>query len=197
MLTLEDLEPLEKLLRRHGLDGVEEEPFPNDGWSGATMTLLRRAGGDRFVLKRDSLDRDWIARSTADRPLLREAWFAAQGPELPTPIRAPYLGVARDGDDIAILMPDLSGVLFDWDAADLGRGPRSRPRRAGRLPLLPVAFVDRPGRGRAVVPLARAGDPDLSRLAGTPESRPRRRWRSHPARLGRVRPTRADRTFVT
>jgi hypothetical protein len=115
VLTPGDLEPLDKLLRRNGLGHVREEPFQNDGWSGASMTLLRRAGGDRFVLKRDSLERDWIARSTADGALLREAWFAASGPVLPPPVRAPYLGVARDGEDIAILMPDLSGVLFDWD----------------------------------------------------------------------------------
>lgn len=111
-----DLEPLGKLLRRHGLDGVAEQPFPNDGWSGASMTLLRRGGGDRFVLKRNSLARDWIARSTRDGPLPREGWFAAARLSLPSPIRAPYLGVARDGDDVAMLMPDLSGVLFDWDA---------------------------------------------------------------------------------
>jgi hypothetical protein len=116
VLTPEDLEPLDKLLRRHGLDGIAEEPFPNDGWSGASMTVLRRGGGDRFVLKRDSLERDWIARSTRDCPLLREAWFAGSGPALPSPLRAPYLGVARDGDDVAILMPDLTGVLLDWDA---------------------------------------------------------------------------------
>jgi hypothetical protein len=116
VLNPEDLEPLPQLLRRHGLNGVEEEPFPNDGWSGASMTLLRRGGGDRFVLKRDSLERDWIARATADRPLLREAWFAAHGPQLPPPVRAPYLGAGRDGDDVAILMPDLTGILFDWDA---------------------------------------------------------------------------------
>ena len=79
------------------------------------MTLLRR-GQDRFVLKRDSLARDWIARSTADGPVLREAWFAAYGPPLPAPIRAPYLGVGVDGDTFAILMPDLTGILFDWDA---------------------------------------------------------------------------------
>jgi len=116
VLTLDELEPLDRLLRRHHLEGIREEPFPNDGWSGASMSLLRRGGGDRFVLKRDSLERDWIARSTADRPLLREAWFAAHGPELPPPLRAPYLGAARDGDGVAILMPDLTGVLFDWDA---------------------------------------------------------------------------------
>ncbi len=111
-----EFESLAQLLARHGLDGVREEPFPNDGWSGATMSLLRRADGSRFVLKRDSPARDWIARSTRDGPILREAWFAARGLALPSPIRAPYLGAGLDGDDFTILMPDLTGVLFDWDA---------------------------------------------------------------------------------
>jgi hypothetical protein len=110
-----DFESLAQVLARHGLAGATEEPFPNDGWSGASMTLLRR-GRDRFVLKRDSLARDWIARATADGPILREAWFAGHGPALPSPIRAPYLGAGRDGDEFGILMPDLTGILFDWDA---------------------------------------------------------------------------------
>ena len=110
-----DFEPLAQVLARHGLAGATEEPFPNDGWSGAAMTKLRR-GRDRFVLKRDSLARDWIAQATADGPILREAWFAAHGPALPSPLRAPYLGVGVDGDEFGILMPDLTGILFDWDA---------------------------------------------------------------------------------
>ena len=107
-------EPLPELVARHGLTDIPEEPFPNDGWSGASLTLLRDRDGRRFVLKRDAAARDWIARATNDRPVLREAWFASHGPRLPSSIRAPYLGVARDGDDLAILMPDLTGVLFDW-----------------------------------------------------------------------------------
>jgi hypothetical protein len=106
-----------ELLRRHRLAGVREEPFPNDGWSGAEIRLLRR-GNDRFVLKRDSLAGDWIARATADGPVLREAWFAAAGPTLPAPIRNPALGGAFDADtgESAVLMPDLGGVLFDWNS---------------------------------------------------------------------------------
>jgi hypothetical protein len=114
-VSTKDLEPLAELLTRHGLAEEPEEPFPNDGWSGATLSLLRR-GADRFVLKRDSLARDWIAQATADGPVLREAWFAANGPALPSPIRAPYLGAGVDGDEFGILMPDLTGVLFEWDA---------------------------------------------------------------------------------
>jgi Phosphotransferase enzyme family len=111
-----ELGSIRALLREHALDGVPEEPFPNDGWSGASLTLLRRGGGDRFVLKRDSLARDWIARATGDGPVLREAWFAAgPGLALPPLIRAPYLGVGIEGDSFGILMPDLTGVLFDWD----------------------------------------------------------------------------------
>jgi hypothetical protein len=110
-----DFEPLAEVLRRNGLAGKREHPFPNDGWSGASLTTLSR-GSNRFVLKRDSLARDWIAQATADGPILREAWFAAHGPTLPSPIRAPYLGVGIEGDEFGILMPDLTGVLFDWDA---------------------------------------------------------------------------------
>ena len=87
--------------------------MPNDGWSGALLTRLTR-GDERFVLKRDSLAADWIARATRDGPILREAWFGAAYPKLPRPARASYLGVGRDGDDFGLLMPDLSSVLFDW-----------------------------------------------------------------------------------
>jgi phosphotransferase family enzyme len=120
---------LDDVLREHHLDRTPEEPFPNDGWSGASMTLLRRGGGDRFVLKRDSAKTGWIPRATADGPVLREAWFAARARIFDgffsDAIRAPYLGVGRDGDQFGVLMPDLTGVLFAWErsisVADLDR----------------------------------------------------------------------------
>jgi hypothetical protein len=119
MTASDELEPLDVVLRRHGLVGKAEEPFPNDGWSGASLTRLRRGGGDRFILKRDSLARDWIARATNDGPLLREAWLAGRSrlieDETAGAVRAPYVDVGQDGDDIALLMPDLTGVLFDWE----------------------------------------------------------------------------------
>ncbi len=112
------IDRLDRVLHEHRLDRTPEEPFPNDGWSGASLTRLRRHGGDRFVLKRDSLAADWIARATADGPTLREAWFASRTPDLEQfflgPMRPSYLGVGRDGDGFGILMPDLTGVLFDW-----------------------------------------------------------------------------------
>jgi hypothetical protein len=110
-----EFDRLAEVLRRNGLAHEVERPFPNDGWSGASLTLLER-GGRRFVLKRDSSARDWIARATADGPILREAWFAAHGPALPDPLRKPYLGVGMDGDEFGMLMPDLTGTLLDWNA---------------------------------------------------------------------------------
>jgi hypothetical protein len=116
-----ELEPLADLLARHGLAGVPEEPFPNDGWSGAVLTHLRRGDGRGFVLKRNRFDRDWIAQATADDHAsgLRESLFAAFGPPLPWPAHAAALGAGLDTatGEGAILMPDLTGVLFDWNAA--------------------------------------------------------------------------------
>ena len=110
-------EPLADLLGRFRIDPASEEPFPNDGWSGAVLTRLRDADGRAYVLKRDSLERDWIARATHD-DVLREAWFAVEGPALPWPVRNPALGSAWTDieGEVAILMPDLSDILFDWNA---------------------------------------------------------------------------------
>jgi hypothetical protein len=108
--------PLAEVLAAHGLTGVTEEPLTTDGWSGARMTRLTRADGAAFVLKRDSLALDWIARETGDVPELREAALAHASPALPWPVRLPHLGVGQDGDLVGLLMPDLSGTLLRWEA---------------------------------------------------------------------------------
>ena len=113
MLTHWDARSLDDLLAEYGLVGTPEEPFPNDGWSGAQLTLLRR-GLDRFVLKRTSWATDWIARATRDHSL-REAFVAIGQLALPDAVVAPYLGAAADGSAAAMLMPDLSGRLFSWE----------------------------------------------------------------------------------
>ena len=113
MLTHWDGRTLDDLLREHDLADVDEEPFPNDGWSGARLTQLRR-GGERFVLKRTSWATDWIARATRDHSL-REAFVATGQLTLPDAVVAPYLGVAADGNAAAMLMPDLTGRLFSWE----------------------------------------------------------------------------------
>jgi hypothetical protein len=108
--------PLAEVLAAHGLAGADEEPLPNDGWSGARLTRLTGPGGARYVLKRDSLALDWIARVTGDVPGLREAMLAHAAPRLPAPVRLPHLGVGWDGDLVALLMPDLGAALLRWEA---------------------------------------------------------------------------------
>jgi hypothetical protein len=105
--------PLADLLAANGLDGVTEEPFPNDGWSGAGLTRLRR-GDDAFVLKRTSWAVDWIARATRDHAI-REAFVAGGQLPLPAGVSAPHLGSASDASTAAMLMPDLTGILLDWE----------------------------------------------------------------------------------
>ena len=106
---------LADLLAEHSLDGVPEAPMDHDGWSGAGMTRLVRGDGARFVIKRDGLARDWIARVTGDDPELREALLVRARPHMPWPVVLPHLGVARDGADVALLMPDLANVLIHWE----------------------------------------------------------------------------------
>ena len=114
------------LLAEHGLTGLTEREFPTDGWSGARFTMIER-GRDRFVVKRTSLARDWIASATDD-VAIREACVAASVIGGADPF--PYLGAAADGDEAAILMPDLSVELLEWDrpahAAPLGRADVDR-----------------------------------------------------------------------
>jgi hypothetical protein len=110
------LPALADVLETHGLSGVAEEPMQTDGWSGARMTRLARHDGARFVIKRDSLALDWIARVTDDDPELREALLVRAAPALPAPVRLPHLAVARDGEEVALLMPDLTGTLLRWEA---------------------------------------------------------------------------------
>jgi Phosphotransferase enzyme family len=113
--VIDGLPALPALLEAHGLEGVAEEPLAHDGWSGALITRLTRGDGTRFVLKRDSVERDWIARVTDDHRL-REAQLVHASPTMPAPVRLPHLGLATDGPEIAELMPDLTGTLLRWEA---------------------------------------------------------------------------------
>jgi len=115
-----DERTLSDLLAEHGLTGVGEMPFANDGWSGASLTrLVRPTDGTAFILKRTSWAVDWIARSTRDHAL-REGFIAAMPFPLPEPLVAPYHGAAAEGTTVAILMPDLSDRLQGWE---LGAAP--------------------------------------------------------------------------
>jgi len=109
---------LPDLLATHGLSRTPEVPFPNDGWSGATLTALDGPSG-RHILKRTSWAADWIARATKDHAI-REAVIAADPVPLRRPLTHSHLGAAADGSGAAILMPDLSAWLIPWDRGDDG-----------------------------------------------------------------------------
>jgi hypothetical protein len=141
-------EPITSLLARHDLSGAAEERFPNDGWSGATLTrLVRRDDGRAFILKRTSWATDWIARSTRDHAL-REGFVAAMPLPLAEPLVAPYHGAAADGTSVAILMPDLSAELIGWErsAGEPPLGEAAVERVVGalaRLHAMPWPISDR------------------------------------------------------
>lgn len=103
------------LLAAHGLAGAREAPFAHKGFSGATLTRLRRGDGASFVLKRMSIESDWIMRATEDESC-REAAFAAASIVLPDGVRTPTLGTALDDDGHALLMHDISDRLLPQGA---------------------------------------------------------------------------------
>ena len=103
------------LLRAHRID-APEAALAHNGFSGARITSITQ-GADRYVLKRNRLADDWIMRVTADANG-REAQFAASPifARLPRPVAVPSLGAARDGNGWAILMRDISALLWRDDA---------------------------------------------------------------------------------
>jgi len=114
---------LVELLSDHGLAGLAERPFPTDGWSGATFSMVERRPdpwrvGGRFVLKRTSPALDWIAAATHDQTT-REAviadWLSGVDWAGLPPWPTAHLGAARDGEGAAIVMPDLSTELLAWE----------------------------------------------------------------------------------
>ena len=99
------------------MTGLPHESLEHDGWSGSELVRIR-SGARSYVLKRTSLARDWIARELDDRTL-REVRFAATvaSPDplaSNEPVVAPYYGASIDGDEGAVLMPDLAGTLLPW-----------------------------------------------------------------------------------
>lgn len=122
MLRAWQQRPLADLLAEHHLDGLPEQPFPTDGWSGARFSVLER-GGERFVIKRTSLATDWIAAATRDTEIREACLVGDERANWAFPL--PHLGAAADGDDAAIVMPDLTIELIAWEA----------PRREGAMPI--------------------------------------------------------------
>ena len=61
-----------------------------------------------------SIERDWIMRATNDVHC-REARFVDAITALPAAVRVPSIGAARDGDEHALLMHDITPCMIDPD----------------------------------------------------------------------------------
>ncbi|HEX6289522.1 MAG TPA: phosphotransferase [Herpetosiphonaceae bacterium] len=109
---------------------VKRSPLPVAHHSGNTLerVIARRRGMERrFVLKRFSIERDWIMRLTHD-DAVRELALFRHGiyTRLPDTCYVPIIAAARDGSSWASLMADVTDGLAPADdapiaAADLRR----------------------------------------------------------------------------
>ena len=111
---------LDDVLAGQGLGGRPERPFPTDGWSGASFSMIEgraRSSGraKRVVIKRTAPTIDWIAAETDDVDV-REACLASARPleRLRSSIW-PYLDACVDAQMAAIVMPDLTTELLSWE----------------------------------------------------------------------------------
>jgi hypothetical protein len=100
------------LLAAQGIDAPEHELTTN-GFSGARLTSLNQDGRS-YVLKRLLFDDDWLMQLTHDTAY-REAAFAVSelARQLPSAVSHPAIGAAMDGVGRAILMDDVSHLLFE------------------------------------------------------------------------------------
>ena len=116
LLTLETLSGIEG----HQLDSARVEPF--QPYYSATgnhfLSVSTSAGkGHSYIVKRMSLEWDWIMHATQDH-LCRDAqlWRAGILDRMPEEIDHAVVACARDGDGWAILMTD-HRASFDGSAA--------------------------------------------------------------------------------
>jgi hypothetical protein len=82
----------------------------NAGYSGSALSRVVRADGASFVLKRVSIERDWIMRVTDD---VGAREIALSGlVRVSSHLRTPNVGAAREGDGFALLMRDITPDLL-------------------------------------------------------------------------------------
>jgi hypothetical protein len=93
-------------------------PLPDvDSKSGSSILAVETNGGagPRFVLKRISLEADWIMRATEDwRCREVSLWQTGTLDRLPHEIEHAVLAAALDGSGWALLMRDVGDTLISW-----------------------------------------------------------------------------------
>lgn len=98
------------LLARFGIDRESVRPLPSNGYSGAALFTARGRDGLRWVIKRTSIDIDWIMRATHDWQG-REHQLAGAYTLRTGQVRSAAVDSARDGDVFSILMEDITPFL--------------------------------------------------------------------------------------
>lgn len=99
------------LLSQYGLGGARWRRLSHLGYSGASLFSCVSHTGQSWILKRTSLDEDWIMRATSDA-LGREYRLAISGLLQSGPVRLAAVGGARDGEQFYTLMRDISPYMF-------------------------------------------------------------------------------------
>ncbi len=87
-----------------------------EGVSGNQLLAVETDNNARFILKRMSLERDWIMRASNDHQCRSVTlWQTGVLDQLQPELSHAIIGCARDDNGWAILMQDVSGGLLPWD----------------------------------------------------------------------------------
>ena len=107
------------------LRALAGEPLPSPGFSNASLTRVA-IGGQRFVLKRSTVARDWTACRSGDARG-REALLLADEAcrDVWDVFACPYIAYEIAGGEIALLMRDLSAHLLPDARTPLTAGQQS------------------------------------------------------------------------
>ena len=118
------IQSIEQLLAPETLSRLLAKPItrvacqPLNGHSGLAGGQLHYVDTDdeRFVLKRMSIATDWIMFASEDQ-LCRSVtlWRYGLLDQLRPNLEHRIIACARDGDEWAILMDDLTGLIYTWD----------------------------------------------------------------------------------
>jgi hypothetical protein len=108
-------ESLSSLLSKR-VSKVEHHPMDNhNGAAGGRLSYVDTDNG-RYVLKRMSIESDWVMYATGDRRGRSvKLWQYGLLDRLLPHVEHQTIACARDGEGWAILMNDLTGGLFSWN----------------------------------------------------------------------------------
>lgn len=91
---------------------VERQPIVgHPGLSGASLESLVLRDGQRLILKKQSPASDFVMRRAHDEGRVLRMWSEGVLARIPEPIDHAIVAVGREGDEIAVVMRDLTDAL--------------------------------------------------------------------------------------